>query len=228
MEKRHKKTLPLTLNFGSACAKIGFIAILFIPLILTVRYAVPRVVEHDPFQVAKRIEKKWPNELTRIYSIVKLNRPGIADKEAWNVSTAIFDECAMRNLDPMLVLAVIKVESGFRNHALSPMGARGIMQIMPETGKFLSEELLRVGGFEARTFTPDHLDDPVLNIKLGVYYLDGLKRQFRNLQLALLAYNFGPGEIQNRLDNNIHFSEEYAAAVLNAYREFKKARAPLF
>jgi soluble lytic murein transglycosylase-like protein len=228
MEKRHKKTLPRTLNFASAGAKISFIAILFIPPILTVRYAVPRAVERDSFQAATTVENTWPKELTKIYSIVKLNRPAIADNEAWNLSTAILEECAMRNLDPMLVLAVIKVESGFRNNALSPMGARGIMQIMPETGKFLSEELLRVGGVEARTFTPDHLDDPVLNIKLGVYYLDGLKRQFRNLQLALLAYNLGPGEIQNRLDNNIHFSEEYAAAVLNEYREFKKARTRLF
>ena len=228
MEKRHKKTLPRTLNCGSVCAKIGLAAILFIPPLLTVKYVVPQTVKRDPFQAAERVEKKWPKELTRIYSIVKLNRPGVADTHAWKVSTAILDECAKRNLDPMLVLAVIKVESGFRDHALSPVGARGIMQIMPETGKFLTEELLRVDGFEARTFTPDHLDDPVLNIKLGVYYLEGLKRQFRNLHLALLAYNFGPSEIQNRLDNNIHFSEEYAAAVLNAYREFKKARARPF
>jgi soluble lytic murein transglycosylase-like protein len=228
METRREKTLPRTLNFSSACAKITFIAILFIPPVLTVQYAVPRVVDRQPLLPDKSAEKKWPKELAVIHSIVKLNQPDIADREAWKLSTAILDECAKRNLDPMLVLAVIKVESGFRNHALSPMGARGIMQIMPETGKFLSEELLRVDGFEGHTFTPEHLYDPVLSIKLGVYYLEGLKRQFGNLQLALLAYNFGPGEIQNRLDNNIHFPEEYAAAVLNIYREFKKARAPLF
>ena len=228
MEKRHKKTLARTLDWGSTCAKIGLTSVLFIPPILTVRYVVPRPDRGGPVQVAKWVEKTQPTELGKIYSIVKSNRPSIADKEAWKVSTAILDESARRDLDPMLVLAVIKVESGFRDQALSPMGARGMMQIMPETGKYLSEELLRVDGFKTRTFTPDHLDDPVLNIKLGVYYLDGLKKQFRNLNLALLAYNLGPGEIQNRLDNNIHFSDEYAAVVLDAYREYKKAQTQVF
>ena len=228
MEKRHKKTLARTLDWGSTCAKLGLIAVLFIPPILTVKYVVPRPDRGGPVQVAKPVEKTQPKELVKIYSIVKSNRPGIADNEAWKVSTAILDESARRDLDPMLVLAVIKVESGFRDQALSPMGARGMMQIMPETGKYLSEELLRVDGFKTRTFMPDHLHDPVLNIKLGVYYLDGLKKQFRNLNLALLAYNLGPGEIQNRLDNNIHFSDEYAAVVLDAYREYKKAQTRVF
>jgi len=231
MEKRHKKTLARTLDWGSTCAKIGLTAVLFIPPILTVRYVVPRPDRGGPVrpvQVTKWVEKTPPRELVKIYSIVKSHRPGIADKEFWKVSTAILDESARRDLDPMLVLAVIKVESGFRDQALSPMGARGIMQIMPETGKYLSEELLRVDGLKTRTFTPNHLDDPVLNIKLGVYYLDGLKKQFRNLNLALLAYNLGPGEIQNRLDNNIHFTDEYAAVVLDAYREYKKAQTRIF
>ena len=228
MEKRHKKTLARTLDWGSTCAKLGLTAVLFIPPILTVKYAVPATDRGDPVQVAQRVDTTEPKELVTIYSIVKSHRPGIADNEAWKVSTAILDESARRDLDPMLVLAVIKVESGFRDQALSPMGARGIMQIMPETGRYLSEELLRVDGFKTRTFMPDHLDDPVLNIKLGVYYLDGLKKQFRNLHLALLAYNLGPGEIQNRLENNIHFSDEYAAVVLDAYREYKKAQTRVF
>jgi soluble lytic murein transglycosylase-like protein len=228
MEKRHKKTLARTLDWGGTCAKIGLTAVLFIPPLWTVKYAVREPDRVGPVQEAKRVETPQPKELVKIYSIVKSNRPGIADKEAWKVSTAILDESARRDLDPMLVLAVIKVESGFRDQALSPMGARGMMQIMPETGKYLSEELLRVDGFKTRAFLPDHLDDPVLNIKLGVYYLDGLKKQFRNLNLALLAYNLGPGEIQNRLDNNIHFSDEYAAVVLDAYREYKKAQTRVF
>lgn len=228
MEKRHKKTLARTLDWGSTCAKLGLTAVLFVLPILSVKYVVSRPDLGRPVQVAKPVEKAQPKELVKIYSIVKSNRPGIADTEAWKVSTAILDESARRDLDPMLVLAVIKVESGFRGQALSPMGARGMMQIMPETGKYLSEELLRVDGFKTRTFLPDHLDDPVLNIKLGVYYLDGLKKQFRNLNLALLAYNLGPGEIQNRLDNNIHFSDEYAAVVLDAYREYKKEQTRVF
>jgi soluble lytic murein transglycosylase len=232
MEKRLKKALARTLSWGSTGATIGLTTVLFIPPLLTIKYAVPPAAKEspvgNPVQLARRAERPQPKELVQIYSIVKSNRPSIADKEAWRVSTVILDESAKRNLDPMLVLAVIKVESGFRNQALSPVGARGIMQIMPETGKYLSEELFRVDGFQPRDFRPHHLDDPALNIKLGVYYLDGLKKQFRNLSLALLAYNLGPGEMQNRLENNIDYSHDYASMVLTAYREYRKVRAPAF
>jgi peptidoglycan lytic transglycosylase len=228
MEKRHQKTLPRTFHWGVACAKIGLIAILFVPAFLTTIYVVPDGPEHDLEQVVKQTENTRSKKLKKIYAIVKSSRPDIADKEVWKVSTAILNESARRNIDPMLVLAVIKVESGFRNQAVSPVGARGIMQIMPDTGKFLSEELFRVDGFQTHSFTPDHLDDPVLNIKLGVYYLNGLKKQFRNLSLALLAYNLGPTEIQNRLENNIGFSDEYAAVVLSAYHEYKKVDVAVF
>jgi soluble lytic murein transglycosylase-like protein len=232
MEKRRQKTLPRTNNWVVACAKYALIAVLFVPGFLTAYYVVPDGAERDLEQVTKHTEKTRSNRitsrLTRIFAIVKSSRPDIADKEVWKVSTTILNESAKRNIDPMLVLAVIKVESGFRNQAVSPEGARGIMQIMPDTGKYLSEELFRVDGFPIQSFTPDHLDDPVLNIKLGVYYLNGLKKQFRNLSLALLAYNLGPGEMQNRLENNIQFSDEYAAVVLTAYHEYKKVDAAVF
>lgn len=234
MEKRLKRALARTLDWGSACAKILLTTVLFVPPLLGFKYVVPAPSAPAPVPLAavpisaKRVEKPQPKELVKIYSIVKSNRPGITEKEAWKLSTLILDESATRDVDPMLVLAVIKVESGFRNHALSPMGARGIMQIMPETGKYLAEELVRVDGFKTREFTPDHLHDPALNIKLGVFYLDGLKKQFRNLSLALLAYNFGPGEIRSRLDNNLELSDKYAATVLTAYREYKKVEAPMF
>jgi soluble lytic murein transglycosylase-like protein len=228
MEKRLKKALARTLDWGSTWIKVGLTTVLFIPPLLAVKYRVPQVVESGAVQVATGGDKPQPKQLVKIFSIVKSNRPLLADKEAWKISTTILDESAKRDVDPMLVLAVIKVESGFRNRALSPMGARGIMQIMPETGKYLSEELYRVDGFATPTFMPHHLDDPELNIKLGVYYLDGLKKQFRSLSLALLAYNFGPGEIQNRLDNNIDLSDGYAALVLTAYREYKNVSPPPF
>ncbi len=56
MEKRHKKTLARTLDWGSTCAKIGLTAVLFIPPILTVRYVVPRPDRGGPVQVAKWVE----------------------------------------------------------------------------------------------------------------------------------------------------------------------------
>jgi soluble lytic murein transglycosylase-like protein len=229
MEKRHQRIHASIVRWVGVAAQCGLVGVVFLPALLVAKYPVAVPAQSEALHVAAQtVETRRPEDLTKIYTIVRNNRPGISDKEAWKVSTAILDECAKRNLDPMLVLAVIKIESNFRNRVESPMGARGIMQIMPETGKFLSQELLRVDGFGYGTFIADQLYDPIVNIKLGVYYLDGLKRQFRNLQLALLAYNLGPGEIRNRLDNNLYFSDAYAASVLNVYREFKSERERLF
>jgi hypothetical protein len=51
--------------------------------------------------------------------------------------------------------------------------------------------------------------------------LHDLKKQFHDLSLALTAYNFGPTEIQNRLENNLELSSEFAGSVLQAYRSLK-------
>jgi soluble lytic murein transglycosylase-like protein len=66
-----------------------------------------------------------------------------------------------------------------------------------------------------------------VNIRLGVYYLHDLKKQFRDLNLALTAYNFGPTEIQNRVENNLELSSEFAGNVLQAYRNLK-SKQPSF
>lgn len=230
MEKCDNRTLARTLSWPTAVTKIILIAILFLPGNLTMNAAAPRPTAPATIEIAKQTKKieKKSKELIKIKSIVKSHRPEIAETEAWEVSKAVHDESAKRNLDPMLVLAVIKVESGFRNNAVSPVGARGIMQIMPKTGKFLREKIFGVDKSETEEFSPDYLDDPSVNIKLGVYYLNGLKERFRSLSLALLAYNLGPSEMQNRLDNQIYFSGDYAAAVFNAYRKYKNTQNTAF
>lgn len=226
MEKRHKTPLAGAMHFSAAGAKSALIALLFLPGFLTVKSAAPPLTAPAKIEVVnrvKQVQKKKPKELIRIKSIVKSHRPEIGESEAWKVSKAVHDESARGNLDPLLILAVIKVESGFRNNAVSPVGARGIMQIMPATGKFLSEKIFGRNEPETREFSEDYLHDPAFNIKLGVYYLNGLKKRFRSLSLALLAYNIGPSRMQKRLDNQIYFPGDYAAAVFDAYREYKIA-----
>ncbi|MBM4297041.1 MAG: lytic transglycosylase domain-containing protein [Deltaproteobacteria bacterium] len=231
MVKRPRKTLARTLNRVTACSQTALILILFAPaLVAFYQLATEREDVHS-VGTAPEIEivaAERPDELVKIFAVVKSHRPDIGDTEAWRVSEVILEESAKRNLDPMMVLAVIQVESRFQYAAVSPMGARGIMQIMPETGKFLTEALSGEYGLQPASFRPESLDDPLLNIRLGVYYLHDLAKQFRSLNLALLAYNAGPAEIQNRLENNIAFSEEYATLVFDAYHSLKKSRPPAF
>lgn len=84
-------------------------------------------------------------------------------------------------LDPNLLYAVMEQESGFRVKAVSPKGAQGLMQLMPGTQRLMG------------------LDDPfdaAGNLDAGARYLKRLMKRFKNLGLALAAYNAGPGAVQ--------------------------------
>lgn len=92
-------------------------------------------------------------------------------------------EVAMRHgVDPALIAAVIRVESGFREDAVSARGAQGLMQVMPDTAILL--------GFSDAT-------DPHTNLEVGTRYLATLLDQFGgDVELALAAYNAGPGAVR--------------------------------
>ena len=102
------------------------------------------------------------------------------------------------NIDPAVIMAVIRAESSFRPRAVSSQGARGLMQIMPTTGYWLAELM------EKDDFHLDDLWDPEINIAMGSFYLNWLLDFFDgNLDLAITAYNAGPGNVGRWL---VHFS----------------------
>jgi len=85
------------------------------------------------------------------------------------------------DVDPYLVLGMIRVESNFNAHAVSHKGAKGLMQLMPGT---------------ARLHKVDNVYDPVQNIYGGVRHFRLLLDRFDgNVQLALAAYNAGAGPV---------------------------------
>jgi soluble lytic murein transglycosylase len=92
------------------------------------------------------------------------------------------------HLDPRLVLAVVKVESGFRPDAVSRAGAVGLMQVLPTTAAWV----WRRGGLPG-AFQVERLKDPDVNLRVGAYYLAYLlERAHGNVIVALSAYNGGP------------------------------------
>jgi soluble lytic murein transglycosylase len=229
MEKRHKITLTRTLTWTT---RIFLVGALFIPFLLIMEYRPPReTTTESPISIPVPVaQKPPPRELMKIYSIVSAHRPDITESEAWAISEVIMEESSSYGLDPMLVLAVIDVESKFQYGAVSPAGARGIMQILPYVAQSLVQKIGVHQLAHAKSFRPEFLDDPVFNIKLGVYYLHDLKKSFRNLTHALIAYNMGPTETKNRLENDMEIPEEYSTLVLAAYRQYKtdKTKPPAF
>jgi soluble lytic murein transglycosylase len=96
------------------------------------------------------------------------------------------DAAQRRGIDPYLVAAVVREESSYYPRATSPVGARGLMQLMPSTARLMAP-------------TGD-LEDPGFNIELGTRFLAGLMREFNDPRLALAAYNAGPNRVRQWLN----------------------------
>ncbi len=91
-----------------------------------------------------------------------------------------------QRLDPYLVAALIRQESGFHPRARSVANARGLMQLIPATGRLVARR------YGLRRLSPERLYDPALNIRLGTAYLADQLRRFGRIEYALAAYNAGP------------------------------------
>jgi soluble lytic murein transglycosylase len=92
-----------------------------------------------------------------------------------------------------IVYAVMKTESGFDSSAVSDVGAVGLMQMMPDTFTWLTNDILR------DRLAQGMLYDPETSIKYGVYYLSSLYAKYNNWDTALAAYNAGPGNVDDWL-----------------------------
>lgn len=125
----------------------------------------------------------WSGFMFYILSDVSFLRPNKA------VSHIIAESAARAEISPSLLEAVILTESKFNEKAISHVGAVGMMQLMPDTAQWISEE----SGLPA-----DHLDWPEENIPLGAWYLDYLLTEYHNNEvLALAAYNAGRGNVDS-------------------------------
>jgi soluble lytic murein transglycosylase len=94
------------------------------------------------------------------------------------------------SLDPALVAAVIRQESNFTANATSPVGARGLMQIMPGIGRDMARSR-NLGPWD-----PALLDQPDINLSLGVAHLATfLQQEHGVLVRGLAAYNAGPSRV---------------------------------
>lgn len=92
-------------------------------------------------------------------------------------------------LDPILVAALIRQESSFNPRANSPVGARGLMQVMPSVGRSIAAKK-GIG-----PWNPDLLYDPAINIRLGTSHLSGLVHEYASVERVLAAYNAGESRV---------------------------------
>jgi soluble lytic murein transglycosylase len=126
---------------------------------------------------------------------VRLGDAGERSAYPAGFAAAIDNEARAHGLDAALVLALIRQESLFDAGAVSPAGARGLMQVMPETGRALAQ----AAGWP--DFATEFLDVPAVSLHFGAGYLDSRLRQFEGFWPAVLAsYNAGPEAVSQWWD----------------------------
>lgn len=125
-------------------------------------------------------------DIAQVEAVVMERMPNRNAALQRDVARAIDEEARQAGLDPLLMLALIHVESSFDPGAVSDAGAIGLMQLRERT---LHREIERAG------LAPADPRDPVANVRAGTRYLRRLVTAFGSTDLALMAYNAGPNRI---------------------------------
>lgn len=180
--------------------------------------------------------RRWPRLLLAAVLLL------VAGIVAWELSTpasaanrviypvsyaeAIEDSAERHDVDPLLVCAVIRCESGWDASAVSSAGAIGLMQVMQDT----ADDLASMGLVDGDAYPASDLADPVVNIEYGCAYLGYLQERLSSIEEVVAAYNAGIGAVQSWLasggtiPDDIAYEETstYLTRVLEAYAAYER------
>ncbi|HEY1908209.1 MAG TPA: lytic transglycosylase domain-containing protein [Myxococcaceae bacterium] len=178
---------------SSHCAVLPLVAAVFLLGAARIEGTVQGRVRPAAEPVAAAVVQPDP-DLALIDSVLAKRAPELGLVLRSQVSRAISEEARRAGYDPLLILAIIDVESDFDPEAVSSRGARGLMQIQPVTLHWFAEK-------QGLRLTKEEMAaDPALCVRLGIRYLRNLQDRFGgDLPTALMAYNAGPDRIRQAL-----------------------------
>jgi soluble lytic murein transglycosylase-like protein len=163
------------------------------------------------------------HEQARILAVMRaLAGKRVADQTLCDVAGLVYRSSRPFGYDPLLLVAVIRVEGVFDPNARgrfrsgNESGALGLMQLKYET----AQEVARL--LEMPYLEREDLFNPEINLVLGVAYLTQLVKRFKSFKLGLLAYNLGPGTVRQTLTNREPLPIAYYRKVLRSYYRLKK------
>jgi soluble lytic murein transglycosylase len=151
--------------------------------------------------------------VSKTVQYLKGKKISTTDEKLKTIANSVYEESQKYTIDYRLILAVMKVESNYKNEAISRKGARGLLQIKPSLAKYIVKDT----GMQAEKVISLH--EPEMNIKIGVNYLSKLLDMFEDLASALHAYNAGPSKVKKTFSSNIGPSTHFTKQVMNEYQQ---------
>lgn len=174
------------------------------------KYELHKIIDYQRTRLTEMEEK------LKIFQVIEDFQIGFTDREKEQLAAVIFEESNKYTYDPLLIMAVILTESTFKKGQVSPVGARGIMQVMPATGRDLA---MRSGmGWE----NSDQLFDPVINIQLGTLHLFEQIIKFKDVKKGIISYNLGETRLRGKLRNNKPLPRMYYRRIWENYGMLKE------
>lgn len=187
-------------------------------LIGAARFGVIWAPEGGSARPSPVVAERLPEDFETIDTVLARRAPELGITLRRQIGVAIGEEALRAGYDPLLILAIIDVESDFEEAAVSNKGARGLMQIKPSTLHYLAQK-------EGLRLSPEEVaSDPALCVRLGIRYLRWLNDRFANLDLALMAYNAGPTRIRQAMkeEGGLEAFRRYPTAVRRDFRRFRE------
>jgi soluble lytic murein transglycosylase len=145
------------------------------------------------FQKLANIHPERGELETFILSQLKKSLHGAIQIDHHELTNTIIAESNDAGIDPLFVMSVIQHESRFRTNAVGSRGEIGLMQIMPATAIWLSQEN------DIPYTSKNDLYDPVTNVRMGIHYIAWLRQKFPKTKDLATAYNMGPKHLKKAL-----------------------------
>ena len=156
-----------------------------------------------------------PRPIDALAAQVLERMPSLEVEEASDLASVVRQESESAGLDPVLVMAVIGVESRWETTAVSERGARGLMQLR----RVAQETEEREAGLP-----PGDVHDPVHNVRMGIRYLARMVDLFDDADLGLVAYNSGPTRLSSFLNATDEVPDSMWAYARKVRREERRIR----
>ncbi len=181
--------------------------------------------EHQQKQRIEQLERR-----VEIFDAVQDLSHASVGKPAQKKIAKVVDETSDQfGFDPYLLLAIMSTESTLRPWVHSNKGARGLMQLMPATGRSLAElvkqEPRLIGLRDGETLPVLSIKDIESNIKLGTLYLTQLMMKYNSLEEAIYAYNLGPTLYDKRKSSGGTVPKRYFKKIVTTYLKLTQERS---
>jgi soluble lytic murein transglycosylase-like protein len=187
-------------------------------LLREAKHLLPENLGRAPAFAKSRRRSRAPASVVSKYVAAETKRRlrHASPRLALETARAIVGEANRRRLDPLFVMAIIQHESSFDPRIRGGHGEIGLMQLKPDTAKWVAER----AGIQFKGSS--QLLNPITNVRIGVAYLSLLQHSFTSADLAFVsAYNLGPGAVRSKMKIG-NKPKIYVAAVLEKYLELRQ------